>query len=124
MYFSDTGEDVLLLDFEHASASHNLFLAQVTDLGNYYGRMWPNPEMQREFLNGFLAQSTPETLDENYKLIRTTAVFGALFLAKYGMAPDHGEHQMSVSLLGNLEQNLASLDAQYTALKANPSSQQ
>jgi hypothetical protein len=123
IFFSDTGENVLLLDFEHAAVTHNLVLAQLTDLGNYYGRMWANPNMQQEFLTTYLAQSTPETLEYNYQLLRATAVFGAMYLAKYGMRSGHPEHAMSVSLLRNLENNLTRLDQQYAAMKGNNNTQ-
>lgn len=116
-FFKNSGE-VLFLDFEHAAASHNLFLAQLTDLGNYYGRMWPNPEMQREFLISYLAESSPENLDDNYNLLKTTAVFGSMYLAKYGMQADHPEHTMSLSLLHNLIPNLTELEKKYNELKA------
>lgn len=112
-FFSDTKDEVLFLDFEHAAASHNLTLAQLTDLANYYGRLWPNPEMQQQFLATYIEQSTDNTIDYNYKLLKATAVFGAMFLAKYAMNPDNGEHPMAVSLLKNLEGNLSVLDSQY-----------
>ncbi|HYT46273.1 MAG TPA: hypothetical protein VEP90_28345, partial [Methylomirabilota bacterium] len=118
VYFSNTRKEVLLLDFEHAAATSNLVLAQLTDLGNYYGRMWPNPAMQQEFLTTYLAQSTPETLDNNYWLLRATTVFGAMYLTKYGLKKGHPENPMSVSLLRNLERNLASLDQQFHVMKA------
>lgn len=119
MFFSDIREDVLLLDFEHAAAAHNLVLARLTDLGNYYGRMWPNPVMQQEFLTTYLAQSTPRALDYNYHLLRATAVFGTMYLTKYGLKKGHPENPMSISLLRNLERNLASLDQQYNVMKVN-----
>jgi len=118
IFFSDDGETVILLDFEHAGATHNLMLAQLTDLGNFYGRMWPNPEMQQQFLSAYLTKSTPEALEYNYQLLRATAVFGAMFLAKYGMKLEHSEHIMSESLLSNLEGNLAFLENTYNELKA------
>lgn len=116
VFFKDAGE-VVFLDFEHAAASHNLFLAQLTDLGNYFGRMWPNPEMQVQFLTSFLAASSHDAIEYNYQLLRATAVFGSMYLAKYGMAPDHVEHAMAKSLLGNLENNLAKLDEKYAEMK-------
>ena len=118
IYFSNIGEDVLLLDFEHAAATSHLVLAQLTDLGNYYGRTWPNPAMQQEFLTTYLAQSTPETLNNNYWLLRATTVFGAMYLTKYGLKKGHPENPMSVSLLRNLERNLVSLDQQFRIMKA------
>lgn len=119
IFFSDIREDVLLLDFEHAAAAYNLVLARLTDLGNYYGRMWPNPAMQQEFLTTYLAQSTLKALDYNYQLLRATTVFGAMYLTKYGLKEGNPENPMSVSLLRNLERNLASLDQQYNVMKVN-----
>jgi hypothetical protein len=119
IFFSDIREDALLLDFEHAAASYHLVLAQLTDVGNYYGRMWPNPAMQQEFLTTYLAQSTPKTLDHTYQLLRASTMFGAMYLTKYGVKKGHPENPMSVSLLSNLEGNLASLDQQYNVMKVN-----
>lgn len=112
VFYGDDGS-VTFLDFEHASATHNQFLAQLADLGNFYGRMWANPQMQQEFLTTFLQESTPKNLDYNYQLIRATAVFGSMFLAKYAMSPDHSEHPMAQALLGSLTENLAKLDDKY-----------
>lgn len=112
-FFSDVKDEVLFLDFEHAAASHNLTLTQLTDLGNYYGRLWPNPEMQQQFLISYIEQSTADSIDYNYKLLKATVVFGAMYLAKYAMKSDSDEHPMAVSLLENLEGNLSILDNQY-----------
>lgn len=119
MFFpnEDSTQSAVLLDFEHAAASHNRILAQLTDMGNFYGRMWPNPDMQKRFLTTFLRETPQAEREATYKLLKTTAVFGSLYLAKYGMAKDHEEHVMSVSLLKNLEGNLASLDAEYQRLQ-------
>ena len=110
-------EPVIFLDFEHAGATHNQTLGILTDLGNFYGRLWPNPEMQKQFLVAFLQESPTEKLDYNYALTRTIAVQGTLFLAKYAMKPDHPEHEMSVRLLSSIKGNLESLDQQYKLIK-------
>ncbi len=122
-FFSDIDDEVLFLDFEHAAASHNPTLAQLTDLGNYYGRLWPNPEMQQQFLISYIEQSTANSVDYNYKLLKAVVVFGAMYLAKYAMRSDNGEHPMAVSLLKNLEGNLSILDNQYNIRGARNSTE-
>ncbi len=116
MYFSDKGDSDLLLDFEHAAASHNLTLSQLTDLGNFYGRLWPNPAMQQQLLTSYF-ENSPDSPEYNYKLLKTVVVFGSMFLSKYAMDPNHHEHQMAISLLSSLEGNLASLDNSYQTRK-------
>lgn len=111
--FYGNDKKITFLDFEHASVTHNQFLAQLTDLGNFYGRMWPNPEMQQEFITAFLQESAVDKREYNYQLIRASAVFGSMFLSKYAMKSDHKEHLMSQSLLGNLKENLKKLDEKY-----------
>ncbi|OGM25663.1 hypothetical protein A3D00_02300 [Candidatus Woesebacteria bacterium RIFCSPHIGHO2_02_FULL_38_9] len=115
LFFRRDGK-VLFLDLEHASATHNPFLAQLTDLANYYGRMWPNPEMQQEFLTTYLEFST-DSLESKYQLLKATAVFGSLYLASYGIKEGHKEHVMAESLLRNLENNLGILKQKYETMK-------
>lgn len=117
MYFGEPQGPDVLLDFEYASATHNSMLAQITDLGNYYGRMWPNPAMQQEFLTAYLGLSTTDQLDYNHQLLQAVVVFGSMFQAKYAMSPDHHLHQMAKSLLSTLTDNLAILDHTYNILK-------
>ncbi len=116
MFFNGKSDQVTLLDFEHAGATHNLTLAQLTDLGNFYGRMWPNPEMQQQFLTAYLAISSPDLVEHNYQLLRGVAVFGAMFLSQFAMQPTHPEHLMALSLIANLATNLSVLEQQYNAI--------
>lgn len=68
---------------------------------------------QQQFLTSYIEQSTDDSVDYNYKLLKATVVFGAIYLAKYAMRSDNSEHPMAVSLLKNLEGNLSILDNQY-----------
>jgi len=111
----------LLLDLEHSGYTTNKFLAQITDLGNFYGRSWANKDMQQTFIKGILEappEDTQDTPEHRYKLAKAAIVFGTLYLAKYGMDPTHPEHPMTRKLLGNLGNNLTFLDTTYQALKA------
>ena len=75
--------------------------------------------MQQEFLKEYIGLSTSESINYNYRLLRATTVFGALYLTKYGLQKDNPEDPMAVSLLRNLERNLASLDKDYNVMKVN-----
>jgi len=118
MFFRFNGE-TLLLDFEHSGVTRHQILAFMTDLGNYSGRCWPNPKMQQEFLVGCLKNENLGSLEDRHKLVKGMAVFGAIFLAKYGMSQRHREHQMSVLLLENLEPALARINREYTQLSSS-----
>ncbi len=111
-FFDEEKNRALLLDFEHAGATHNKVLSWMTDMGNFYGRCWPNKEMQQAFVARLAHNASPE----DYTKIKTVIIFGSLFLAKYATAPDHRERRMYQALVGNLKENLAALDR--NALKA------
>lgn len=108
---------VLFLDFEHSGATSNRTLARLTDFNNFYGRCWPNPEMQRQFITTYLRESKVEDIKYRYALMKETAVFGTIFLSRFGMNKDHPEHDMSITLLRSLERNLEVLGKQYSLLK-------
>ncbi len=117
MFFGHDGK-ALLLDFEHAGVTRHQVLALITDLGNFSGRCWPNPKMQQEFLAECLKTKNLGSLKKRYKLIKGVLVFGTIFLAKYGMGTRQKEHQMSVSLLENLEKALLRIDQEYKSLSS------
>jgi hypothetical protein len=108
---------VLLFDFEYAGATRHPVLAQLTDWGNYYGRCWPNPAMQQAYLLALArsgvgrATGESERGEEQEALVEAVAVFGTLSLARFAMEPGHPEHVMAVSLLEQLSENLAQLEA-------------
>lgn len=114
--FFDKDESVVMLDWEHIGATHNSLLAQVTDLGNFYGRCWPNPEMQKFVLSTILCSDKFESVENRYKVAKIVAVFGSMYLSKYAMDNNHPEHKMAVFLLGNLQNNLAHLDVEYQSI--------
>lgn len=115
MFFKNNGE-VVLIDWETATASHNWFLAQLTDLSNMFGRCWVDPEKQHLVLSTILKSDCFDDLQTRYQVAYTVAVYGSMYLAKYGMDPTNHEHQMSLSLLGNLQDNLNYLDSEYQSL--------
>lgn len=108
----------IFLDFEYAGAVKNRLLALMTDLGNYYGRLWPNPSMQQEYLPALLKIPLDDDrlgldLETRYNLVKSIAVFGAMALSKFAMDPNHREHSMTKSLLRNLIPNLTQLEKEY-----------
>jgi hypothetical protein len=115
MFFNKDGS-VTILDWEYAGATHNFLLASITDLGNFYGRCWPNPEMQRNILSTILTFDKFDSLETKYKVAKTVAVFGSMYLSKYAMKRDNGEHPMPRALLGNLLENLDYLSSEYRSL--------
>jgi thiamine kinase-like enzyme len=108
-FFNTKMETALLLDFEHAGATHNKVLAQLTDFGNFYARCWANPEMQKEFLKSLISADLTGNREDNKNIARAVVVFGTINLAQYGMDPQHPEHAMSKMLLKHFEENLALL---------------
>ncbi len=111
VYIADEGSTrpTMMLDFESAGVSNNARVAQLSDLGTMYGRFWPNPAMQKEFL-AEVYQTISQDPQEAYYLTRAIAIAGAIDLSRYAMEPDHPEHNMAKALLSHLRQNLASLD--------------
>lgn len=104
----------LVLDFEHAGKTEYRMLAKLTDMSNFIGRCWPNPELKRDLLRSLLDSESDELgPDDSYRLVRSATIFGALLLAKYGMAHDHPEHKMSVAILNQLEEDLKTIDDDY-----------
>ena len=114
--FFYTNGDIKLIDFEYSGATHNSFLAKLSDVGNFYGRLWSNTEMQQGFLTTYL-ESSSNSLDHTYQLLKACVVFGSIGLAKYAMSPDHPEHDMTVALLGSIKGNLELLDQKYNEMK-------
>jgi hypothetical protein len=104
--------DILVLDWEHVGTTHYENLALLTDMVNFWARCWSNPEMQKEFIRGYLDETVKQRKDLNlaYLMMETTIIHGSLFLAKYAMDVNHHEHQMSVMLLQNLNSNLNFLE--------------
>lgn len=102
------GNDIVVLDWEHAGTTHYENLAVLTDMANFWARCWSNPELQKKFINDYLVETVKqgEDLSLAYLMMETTIIHGSLFLAKYGMDPDNREHRMSEMLLKNLKSNL------------------
>lgn len=120
-FFNDKEKTVMLLDFERAGTTHNKLLAYITDVGTFYARAWPNPEMQRVFLQTMLGKATPETINDEYIKLKTAVVFTSTFLAKWAVSPSHRERSMYTALLGNLEKNLEFLAGVYEQQKTKNS---
>lgn len=106
IFFNGTEKNATLLDFEHAGATSNQYLAMITDIGNFYGRTWPNPEMQRVFSKTILEKVKSTRTAEGKTMVRGAMVFGAIYLAQFGVNKDHKEHAMTKSLLQNIKTNL------------------
>jgi len=115
MFFKHNGE-VVLIDWETAAVTHNWFLAQLTDLSNLYGRCWVDPEKQKQILSSIVKSDCFDDLETRYRVAYSVAVFGSMYLAKFAMDPNHHEHPMTQSLLGNLQGNLDHLNAEYQSL--------
>ena len=112
-FFNETTRQAILLDFERAGTTHNQSLAVLTDISTFYGRCWPNPNMQKAFIRQYLESSPPEQRAKEYIQLKGAIVFGSIFFAKFAMDRNHPEHTMAVGLLGSLEKNLAYLDKTY-----------
>jgi hypothetical protein len=115
VYIADEGSTrpTMMIDFESAGVSNTARVAQLSDLGTMYGRFWPNPPMQREFL-AEVYHTISQDPQEAYCLTKAVAVAGAIDLSRYAMAPDHPEHTMAKALLSHLRQNLALVDEYHT----------
>lgn len=114
---TEAGGQVEYTDQARVGRATNEVLAKLAALSNFHGRMWDNPEAQKEFLKGTLGSpQTAEELTRNYRLARAIAVFGGLYLAKYGMEPTHSEHHMALAQLENMPGNLEVLKAEYERL--------
>jgi hypothetical protein len=100
----------LLFDFEYAGATRYPVLAWLTDLANFYGRCWPNPVMQRVFLQTLLGDDRVRERIAPRDLAKATAVFGTVSLARFAMQTDHPEHPMAVALMTHLEHHIAFVD--------------
>lgn len=104
------------LDFEHAASTRHKTLARLADFSNFFGRCWPNPELQKKVAQEALQIGSEElSLDDRKRFARAAVIFGTFFLAKYGMDPEHEAHNMTTALLHNLEANLLGIDQAYTA---------
>lgn len=116
IYYIKKGIDdysVALLDFEHSGVTYCSFLAQVSDLGNFYGRLWPNPRMQKEYVIACTEELSPLS-HENYLAIKISIIFTTIHFARFQFeSPSHIHTKMSKSLLKNLEKNLKILEDSY-----------
>lgn len=123
----------MLLDFEHGGATHWPVLAMLTDVENFYGRLWPNPDLQTAFAKESLKLladhcNTPEEVEDRKTIIRTAMIFGSFYLSSFPLAKaanmleldgerdveavlaETKESAMARNLLGSLVENLAQLD--------------
>ena len=107
----------ILLDFEQAAATHNLVLATLIDLGDFYNRSWANPAMQQEYMSFLMSELTQYSPEERYKIIRGAAVFGTMNASQYYMDENNNRHNKAVGLLQNLESNLSAFDDFYNKTK-------
>ena len=109
-FFDTNKEEALLLDWEHAGTTHSLLLARYTDIGNFYGRCWPNQEIQKTFLKKIAELFDFKDADFAHRHLRGMIAFATLSLSRQVMHPDHHEHQMAKVLLRELPENLAYID--------------
>lgn len=116
MYFDNVDDRVVLLDFEHAGATNNPRLAAITDLGNFYARCWPNPEMQKEYAKSLLENLKGRTSEETLTLVKGLMIFNTIYLAKFAMNPEHREHKMAEMLLKNLRENIQTVEEYYQTI--------
>ncbi|MFA6423497.1 MAG: hypothetical protein WCW17_03545 [Patescibacteria group bacterium] len=112
MYFiknRNAGYTINLVDFEFSGATHNRFLALVTDAGNIYGRLWPNPTMQKEFLKACV--NGINFSNNRNLLMRLMIIFNTIyFLNFYFKNPNITHERMIKSLLENFFNNLEIVD--------------
>lgn len=95
-----------VFDFEEMGLTRYQFLAQLADVSNFWGRCWPNHELQRQIVEALWGCGW--TL-QTRRLLECSIVFGTLYLAKYAMEPSHPEHGMARTLLLNLPESLRAL---------------
>lgn len=107
------GRSDVLLDFEQSAATHNLVLAAITDISDFYNRAWPNPDMQQEYLCTLLLELQQFPLNDRHHIIRGAAIFGTMFASQFYMDADHPRNSKAEALLANLKQNLRVLDAAF-----------
>jgi hypothetical protein len=92
-------------------------------MGNYFGGLWSNPEMQQEFLTAYLEMSLPDALDYTYQFLKATIVFGSMYTASYDINTNSSKHAKAELILKNLERNLRVLDQKYDAMKMSAAKQ-
>ncbi|GEM_PF-4325313 len=116
------GTEYRVLDFEHAGASQYQPLARLTDVSNCFGRCRPNPVMQESFIRESMRVHKEKSHEDAYHLLRSAIIFGTLYLAKFGMDPNHGEHPRVAQQLKQLDHNLKSLDDEYMKISSDTNS--
>lgn len=108
IYFRDQenpDQGVLLLDFEYSTAVTNQLLGKITDLGNFYSRLWSNPTLQRDFVwNCLRAPRAGRT--EQERLLAGAMIFSTVALSNYGLDPHHPEYATVIALLNALPTNM------------------
>jgi hypothetical protein len=106
-----------LLDFEHSGVTTSSFLAKVSDLGNMYVRLWPNPTMQKEFLIG-CSEENSQFSKTDYLVLKATIVFNTMHFILFNFTNPSPSHKaMFKSLLTNLQPNLLLLESIYSGLE-------
>jgi hypothetical protein len=104
--FFPLARPTLLLDLEYAGATRSLPLAYLTDFGRCYARMWENPAMQRVFVTHLpaLLLCAPTAARQ---VCRLALITGTILEAGEVMNPAHHRHKWAISLINNLQPNLA-----------------
>lgn len=111
MFFPNNNDSpVFFLDFEDAGVSTNKVLAQITDIANFYARCAYNLPLQREFIRTFARESTKDTNTDWQTILKTSIVFGTLFLAPWILKEGHPELPLEKKLLANLVSNFRVVD--------------
>jgi hypothetical protein len=135
----DGQEPDLMIDFEAASATHYPILGLIRDIQQYFGKVWANPDLQKQFIKGcfdWKSRDNPDLNEPNnrYYLLRAAIELGSLHFSHFPLKrvvqrveQDHGpgvdsiksaideerEMDLPLSLLKNLPENLKYLDDLY-----------
>lgn len=72
------GIHAMAMDFEQSALTHNRVLGRLKDLGEFYARSWPNPELQKAYLDG-LCRSVPVEINDRLMLIKAAIVLTAFY---------------------------------------------
>lgn len=115
---------VVVMDFEYAGYSHNQVLAAISEGGYFYGRCWPNPDVQTSFIQAYGEQLAKMGLPAR-EIIIASIVFGVSILAYYAPTPSSPEYNMTEALFASLPSVIAnayalSLDSKEGILERLP----
>lgn len=117
IFFGTNGGETTPLDFEYAGVTENYLLARITDFGNFYSKLWPNPDLQKTFLSSIIEQSDTKNIDEIYHTTRVVVGYGSLFHTQYVIDPEHEEHYSARPDIDNMFKNIEFLRELYEEKK-------